>query len=113
MAQDLSQHHKTVSTDDESEQLEHAACNAVTSLHENNELFMCEEEKEQRRKQKFHNMNGTKHLNIERPSRPIAGMIVEKTQGQCPNHHCKCSWTQDPTAPMFMKEHHPKEPHPK
>jgi hypothetical protein len=53
MAQDPSPHHKTASTNDKIEQFEHATCNAMTSLHEDNEPCSHEEEKETRR-QKFH-----------------------------------------------------------
>jgi hypothetical protein len=83
MAQDTNPFHETWSIEQESEQLEAAICNAVTSLHEDNELYIYDEEKEKKRKENIHQSTpATKYLNIQCPTRPNTYMIVEKIQGQ-------------------------------
>ena len=69
MVQGASPFHETSSIEQESQQLEVAICNAVTSLHDDNELYIQEEEKEKLLEST--NKNATKYLNIQRPMRPI------------------------------------------
>ena len=67
--------------------LEEAICHAVTSLTEDNEIYMNDEITEQQKKKSspMHNSpseEAPKYLNIESPLRPITFMIAEYIQGQ-------------------------------